>query len=145
MGAKSELLDAAKKVCLSDSELARRLNVTRSNVSAWRNDVHPMPDHHVITIAKIARENEGFWLARIAAEQAQGDTRRAWERVAKTLSAAASITLLVGAGFAQNALANVGHGHAERPSTVDIMRKLRELLTLAQVAFRHARTPALLA
>lgn len=51
-------------------------------------------------IARIARENEGYWLARVEAEQSLGDTRKAWEKVAAALPRVAVIALVLGSGFA---------------------------------------------
>lgn len=100
MGAKSDLLDAAKKVCLSDAETARRLGVSRSNVSSWRHDVYPMPDHQVIATAKIARENPAYWLSAVAAEQSAGAVRKAWEMAAAALPRVAMIAIVFGSIFA---------------------------------------------
>lgn len=118
----NDLLDKAKQVCLTDAATASRLGVVPQHVSRWRRGHDPISEERIVQIAKIARENEGFWLARIAAEQAHGETRRAWERVVKTLSAAAAVALLVAPIFAQNASANSRPGHAEQGHALDIMR-----------------------
>ena len=103
-----------------------------------------MPDHQIIALSKIAGENSGFWLAAIAAEQSQGETSRAWAKLASTLSRAAVLLIAIGL-FAQS---HVALAQCLTPDTLNIMRtarKLRRIVTrwLARLSHGHA-SPALL-
>lgn len=83
-----------------------------------------MPDHQIIALSKIAGENSGFWLAAIAAEQSQGETRRAWSKLASSLSRAAALALMVGS-FAQ---LHAASAQALTPDTLNIMRSYRAIV-----------------
>ena len=138
-----ELLDAAKKVCKTDAALAGRLGVVPQAVSRWRRGHDPMTEDRVVQIARIAHENEGFWLARIAAEQSLGDTRRAWERVAAALPRVAMVALVLGGVFAHHPAAaqNMNDGQSKHYAKLrEICAKFTGLLRW----FRHGFSPTAL-
>lgn len=139
MDAKNELLDAARKVCSTDAEIARRLKASRQLVNNWRKGV-PMKQERIVQLARLAHENEGYWLARIEAEQSQGETRRAWEQVVTRLSQAACLGIVLTVGFAHidAAAHNLNDGLSKHYA--QWLKVMRETLTRLKAWFRHELT-----
>lgn len=146
MDAKNKLLDAAKKICLTDSGTARRLDITRQTISHWRSGRYPMPEEQITAIAQIAHESPEKWLVLIAAEQSQGATHRAWLKAAERLGIAASLVMLLG-GAAPPAGAFCAHQGTLTGGELCIMRtvrriicKVREIITRERAIWNTARS-----
>jgi len=73
-----------------DSDLAPYLLVVAGSVlSAWRLGRTPMPDQHVLTLAKIAGVDPLLWLALVNSDKARlTDCRMAWRALAERLQSA---------------------------------------------------------
>lgn len=85
----------------NDSDIARRLKVTRAAVSDWRNGRRAPEDDAAIELAHLLGKPEGEILAECAAARAKNPTTRAaWERIAKM----ASMTTAYGSIFGVNLL-----------------------------------------
>lgn len=75
----------------NDSELARRMGVTRQSVSAWRTgDAYPDSDQ-AATLAALLNKPE-ILAECMAARAKRPETRAVWERAAKTLSMATAFS-----------------------------------------------------
>lgn len=80
-----EAIDAG--VAKNDSDIARKLSVTRAAVSDWRNGRRAPEDDAAVELAHLLGKPEGELLAECAAARAKNPaTRAAWERLAKMAS-----------------------------------------------------------
>lgn len=93
----NKLLDKAKERCSlpSDNALAKRLEVSRQLISAWRNQDAPIADDRIAQLAHLSGEEVGKWLVLIHGDQATGELAREWAKLAKRLGAAAAVVLAV--------------------------------------------------
>jgi transcriptional regulator with XRE-family HTH domain len=93
MNAVNKLLDKAVETCspAKDIALAEKLGVTRQLVNQWRKGTNPLSDERIAQLAKLANEDAGTWLVLVRAEQAQGEAKKEWAKLAKHLGAAAAL------------------------------------------------------
>ena len=96
-----ELLDKAVKMCnpANDSELARRLHVSRSAVSLWRKG-QPAKDEHLAQLIKFADQDPAL-AVRIRQEQATTKAEKAlwgplWDRLSPVTTTVAGALLVFG-------------------------------------------------
>ena len=92
------LLDAlrARLNLPSDYALAPVLNVSRSQISAWRHGKDPMSEKIAEHIADILDTSPAYVLACVAADRSKSArTRQAWAEVAKKLAGVSAAVLLI--------------------------------------------------
>lgn len=108
MDAKNIFLDKVKKACSvnSDAALATRLELSAQQISRWRKGHDPMPQEQITRIARVAHVDGGEWLILIEAEQAKGETRKAYSGLVKRLGIAAVLAVLSVPGMAGNFVEN---------------------------------------
>lgn len=105
-----ELLDQARAVCggISDYELAKRLQLTRSAVSKLRTGKAFLGEETAVKIAELVGLDAGYVLSCIAAERAKRTAvKKAWSRAAAKLAGA--VTVAAGLFFGPLAL-GIGDG-----------------------------------
>jgi DNA-binding XRE family transcriptional regulator len=79
----------------NDSELARKLGITRQSVSAWRTgETYPDTDQ-AAALADLIGKPE-IMAECMAARAKRPETRAIWERAARTLSMTAGLCAVVG-------------------------------------------------
>lgn len=91
-----ELIEAAKEKLgfASDGQLARRLDLSRSAISCYRNKSVTLDDSTAEKIAEILEMPPEYVVACMHAERARGTPQRAlWERMAKRMATAAAVAI----------------------------------------------------
>lgn len=141
----TELLDAAKEAqgIPSDYAMAKRLAVSRSRMSEWRNGREFLSDEMAVTVAAMAGIDPAKALAWVHVERARTpETRAAWQRAAEQLTAVAgwlfATLILLGALSAPldaHASENAKRPNVGRSLFVMSTRRLRALFTAARAPF----------
>lgn len=150
MNTVNKLLDKAREVCSSDSEIARKLNVTRSAVSKWRHGGKIEPAH-LAKLLTLTQQDPAIAVQVMAEQEATPEERRmwgvVWDRLSPVTSMVAGVLLAVGLAIPYQAKASQ-KPQAEPLHPMCIMRSLARWLRAA--ATRYAArwthgTPAVLA
>lgn len=134
----NELLDQVKVRygLKSDYALAAKLGMTRSLVSAYRNNKRMLGDDAALKVAELLDLDPGYILATMEAQRTHNDAARAaWERLAdfvKSHGAAAVLALLVVAPALTPTQANAAPSKAG--AGVCILCKIRRLVEKARSA-----------
>lgn len=107
-------------VVKNDAEIARRLEVNRSAVSAWRSGAKAPDDDAAMGLAQLVGRPAGELLAECAAARAKTPkARAAWERVAKMASmTSACLALAVVTTTLTPSTANASSSAETRSSTL---------------------------
>lgn len=99
MNTVNKLLDKAREVCSSDSEIARKLNVTRSAVSKWRHGGKIEPAH-LAKLLTLTQQDPALAVQVMAEQDATPEERRmwgvVWDRLSPVTSMVAGVLLAVG-------------------------------------------------
>lgn len=94
-----DFLDGVKRRhgLTSDYQLSKRLRLTRSAISAYRNGDRALDENVALVVAQELQLSPAYVLACTAAERAKRpEVRTAWEKAARTLSRAATVLILLG-------------------------------------------------
>ncbi|MCK2088658.1 DUF3693 domain-containing protein [Thauera aromatica] len=86
---------ADRQIVKNDSDLARKLGVSRACVSDWRRGNASPNEDQAAALAELLGKPE-IMAECMAARTKRPETRAMWERAAKTLSMAASFTAAAG-------------------------------------------------
>lgn len=109
MTAVATMLDKVREACslTSDAAVAERLGITRQTIQCWRHGLAFPNEDHIARMAGMAHEDAGVWLLQVKAESTTGAAAKAWASLAKRLSAAAAVMLLVMGATPSPAVAQV--------------------------------------
>jgi len=96
-----ELIDRASKAAGSDNKLAKLIDATQPNISAWRAGTRPCPPADVALMAELAGLNADEWALRAVAAKYEGTPKGdKLKRALKALTATGAVVLSSGASAA---------------------------------------------
>lgn len=79
----------------SDSDLSRRLDVPRQTIGRWKKEMEAIPDHHALTLAKLAGQDQVTTLAELKIEKADPRARWAYEELARRSKLAETLSVIL--------------------------------------------------
>lgn len=125
MNTLNKLLDKSRELCGSDSETGKRLGVSRSAVSLWRQGEKITPAH-LAKLIHLTQQDPALSVQVMAEQDASPEElamwRTLWDRLSPVTSTVAGVLLIVGLWAPSPALAAT-MTQAEPESVLYIMRK----------------------
>ena len=92
-----ELLTKAISCAGSQAELARIMGESPTTISDWKHERRTVGNARIAELARIAGEDEGEWIARIAIEKTGNEKACRWFESLTTSPAGQSLCALLGA------------------------------------------------
>lgn len=151
MSTLNKLLDKAREMCVSDADVARRLGLSRSAVSVWRQGGKITPAH-LARLIEFTQQDPALAVQVLQEQDAEPAEVRLWgalwDRLSPVTTRVAGVLLLLAVLPPPASASPVAALQAEQAHKVCIMRSVRRILRRRVLgwiaAWRiHAASPVL--